>query len=197
MPAAVVDHDEVPVAAHPAGADHGPGRRGATTGSRRDADVDPLVHPAPAPAEAARDHAVHRPDEARRDDGAEPVTDDARRPGRPGSCALARRSGPAGLDLVRALAPRPPARPASVACLSRRAVASSPLAPGEPVADGRAAPPSRGDRRASSRRPRCASCASRSRVSRASATLARSTSRAIRSSWRPIRSGTRAGRACR
>src|SRR5947207_5861217 len=64
-PAAMVDCDEVAVAGHPARVDDAPRRCGMDGRSVADADVDPFVHPAPAPAERARDRAVDRPDEAR------------------------------------------------------------------------------------------------------------------------------------
>ena len=62
--AAVVDHDEVAVAAEPAGVDHGAGRGRGDRRAVRGTEVDPLVHPAPAPAERARDRRAHRPDRA-------------------------------------------------------------------------------------------------------------------------------------
>src|SRR5262245_31231382 len=62
-PTAVVDDHEVPVAAHPAGEDHGPARRRVNRRPVADADVDPRVHAAPAQPEAAHDRAADRPDE--------------------------------------------------------------------------------------------------------------------------------------
>ncbi len=59
----VVDDDEVPVAAHPAGVDHRPGGSGADGRSQRHGDVDALVHAPPARAEPARDRARDRPAE--------------------------------------------------------------------------------------------------------------------------------------
>src|SRR4051794_32094951 len=63
-PAAVVDRDEVAVARHPARVDDAPRRGGVDRRAVADTDVDPFVHPPPAPAERARHRAVHRPDEA-------------------------------------------------------------------------------------------------------------------------------------
>src|SRR5205085_12420674 len=63
---AVVDHDEVAVALLPAAVDDRARGRGADRRAVRDADVDPLVHPAPAPAERTRDGAVDGPDQPAR-----------------------------------------------------------------------------------------------------------------------------------
>src|SRR5918992_3691489 len=61
--AAVVDDDQVSVAAHPAGVDDGAARRGHDTRAVWRGDVDPLVHATPAPAEAACHRAGNRPDQ--------------------------------------------------------------------------------------------------------------------------------------
>src|SRR5689334_15239226 len=53
--AAVVDDHEVPVPALPAAVDDRPGGGGVDGRAVADADVDALVHAAPAPAERARD----------------------------------------------------------------------------------------------------------------------------------------------
>src|SRR5581483_5750871 len=63
--AAVVDHDEIAVPALPACVDDDAGRRGGNRRPVGGAEVDTLVHPAPTPAERARDRRAHRPDEAR------------------------------------------------------------------------------------------------------------------------------------
>ena len=97
----MVDDDEVAVAAHPAGVDdRARTPRRAIGVPYGDADVDALVHAAPAPAEAARDRAVDRPDE----------------PARRG--ALTGRARLRGADLRGELRRSPPAS-ASISCRSR------------------------------------------------------------------------------
>ena len=64
--AAVVDHDEVAVARFPAAVDDRAAGGGVDRRAVADADVDPLVHAPPAPAERARDRALNRPDQPRR-----------------------------------------------------------------------------------------------------------------------------------
>ena len=63
--AAVVDHHEVAVALLPAAVDDRAAGGGVDRRAVADADVDPLVHPSPAPAERARDRPLHRPDQPR------------------------------------------------------------------------------------------------------------------------------------
>ena len=74
-----------------------------------DADVDPLVHAAPAPAERARDRAVHRPDQAggrrRRGRAARPGGSPARR-GCARAIASARRLQRVDLARLGLLGPR-------------------------------------------------------------------------------------------
>src|SRR5919109_963392 len=65
-PAAVVDDDEVPVPAHPAGVDDGSGSGRVNGRAVTGRDVNPLVHPAPAHPEAAHDGSGDRPDETAR-----------------------------------------------------------------------------------------------------------------------------------
>src|SRR5258705_12965421 len=61
--AAVVDHDEVAVSRLPTAVDDRARRRGLDRRAHSDSDVDPLMHAPPAPAERARDRAVHPPDQ--------------------------------------------------------------------------------------------------------------------------------------
>src|SRR3954453_17708021 len=63
-PAAVVDRDEVAVARPPTRVDEARGGGGMDRRAVADADVDPFVHPTPAPTEWTRHRPVHRPDEA-------------------------------------------------------------------------------------------------------------------------------------
>src|SRR5215211_5858468 len=64
QPAAVVDDDQVAVAAHPAGVDDDAGRGRGDRSPIPDGDVDSLVHAAPAPPERAHDGSADRPDQA-------------------------------------------------------------------------------------------------------------------------------------
>src|SRR5262249_39119701 len=61
--AAVVDHRQVAVTRLPAAVDDRAARRGVNRRPIAHADVDSLVHPAPAPPERARDRPAHGPDE--------------------------------------------------------------------------------------------------------------------------------------
>src|SRR5919197_1609598 len=69
-PLAVVDHRQVAVPRHPTRIDDRARRGRMDRSAVWDADVDPLVHAAPAHAERARDRPLHRPDEPARGDAA-------------------------------------------------------------------------------------------------------------------------------